>query len=373
MPNILTRYETFCQLKELVKSGAPVLLTGIDVGKQQHTACVRLGGQWLMKNLTFANTKAGYEKLWTQLEAIKQRTGVRYRLWGLESTGNYHKPLAYFLQTSGELVVLVSTLAVRRNRETLNVSWDKSDRKDAENITDLMGQGKFFYYNSYEDLYGDLRRLVGHYRYVKEEAKKIQIKLRNDILSLVFPELDGLFASMSSPWLGRLLRTLPFPAQIRRLSEPEFIQRLAATGVRYQKKLKQVYQAAQVSVGIEVEKESLQTELNYLLDRYEVLTAAIDHVQKKLTARLQGQARYQNLQTIPGVGPVIAAIILSEVGDISRYDHARQLVKLAGLDIARYQSGKYCSPGNVSKRGRPLLRSRGGTSGLGGGAARPGV
>lgn len=356
MEESVTRFEMYCQLKKLAQSDTALLLVGIDVGKHRHTACLRVRDQRLVKNFSFANSRAGFEGLREKVAELKQKKGVITVLYGLESTGNYQKPLAYFLQQAGEHVVQVSTLAVRRNRETVDVSWDKSDRKDAENIADLLHQGKFFYYDGDADGYAQVRQLVRQDAYLHEEQKKIKIKLRNDVLSCVFPELDRLFSQMGSPLLRRLLGQLPFPAEIRQLSEVEFTQRLGPVPARSRAKVQLIYQAAGQSIGIESEKEALRLGLNYLLTRYDQLDKEIGQVREQMAARLSGVADYKNLQTIPGVGPLLAAVIWSEVGDIGRYSHARQLVKLAGLDIARYQSGTFCSVGKISKRGRKVLR-----------------
>ena len=64
-----------------------------------------------------------------------------------------------------------------------------------------------------------------------------------------------------------------------------------------------------------------------------------------------------NIKTIPGVGSVIGAVILGEIGDIERFDNPSKLVAYAGLDASVSQSGEYeASSGKLSKRGSPYLR-----------------
>jgi transposase len=55
-----------------------------------------------------------------------------------EPTGNYHKLLAEYLIKCRYNVVLVSGVAVVRNREMLDGRWDKNDDKDSANIADLI-------------------------------------------------------------------------------------------------------------------------------------------------------------------------------------------------------------------------------------------
>ena len=61
--------------------------------------------------------------------------------------------------------------------------------------------------------------------------------------------------------------------------------------------------------------------------------------------------------SIPGIGMTTGAVILSEVGDITKFDSPSKLVAYAGIDASVAQSGEYESPNNrMSKRGSPYLR-----------------
>jgi len=62
----------------------------------------------------------------------------------MEPSGYYWIHLYEHLMNCGKRAVTISPLAVNRNRETINVSKDKSETKDAYNIADLMKQGKFY-------------------------------------------------------------------------------------------------------------------------------------------------------------------------------------------------------------------------------------
>ena len=63
------------------------------------------------------------------------------------------------------------------------------------------------------------------------------------------------------------------------------------------------------------------------------------------------------ITTIPGIGDVNAAVILGEIGDISRFSNASKLAAYAGIDASVSQSGEYQSTNNkMSKRGSPYPR-----------------
>jgi len=62
------------------------------------------------------------------------------------------------------------------------------------------------------------------------------------------------------------------------------------------------------------------------------------------------------LQSIPGVGPVIATAVAAELGDIRRFPDGKAVVAYAGLDPRIRQSGTVLGYGKLSKRGSPTLR-----------------
>lgn len=73
-------------------------------------------------------------------------------------------------------------------------------------------------------------------------------------------------------------------------------------------------------------------------------------------AELLGQIE-QLLTTIPGLGPVLAATILAEIGDISRFARLEALVAYVGIYPNVFQSGQFTgSRQHLPKRGSPILR-----------------
>ena len=83
----------------------------------------------------------------SQVRAVQVAQGLPKVVFGVEPTANYHKPLGEHLVKCGRMVVLVSGVAVKRNRELLDGRWDKHDTKDAANIADLISQGKCLFQN----------------------------------------------------------------------------------------------------------------------------------------------------------------------------------------------------------------------------------
>ncbi|MDD3122123.1 MAG: transposase [Candidatus Izemoplasmatales bacterium] len=79
----------------------------------------------------------------------------------------------------------------------------------------------------------------------------------------------------------------------------------------------------------------------------------------KLELQIQTLITYISspILSIPGIGPLSAASILSEFGYILRFDSPAQMLSFAGMDPAIYQSGTESKKGRMVKRGSGYLRA----------------
>jgi len=76
----------------------------------------------------------------------------------------------------------------------------------------------------------------------------------------------------------------------------------------------------------------------------------VDLFAKLVAGRLRTHPGYQAIQTIPGVGPVLAAIFVAEVGDVTRFAKAAQLASWAGLTPKHHESDTTVHRGRITNR-----------------------
>ncbi|SEH06006.1 Transposase IS116/IS110/IS902 family protein [Candidatus Venteria ishoeyi] len=82
----------------------------------------------------------------------------------------------------------------------------------------------------------------------------------------------------------------------------------------------------------------------------------IQETENETIALLQTDEDYQRLQTIPGVGPIIAANMLAAVGDAKYFKNGRQMAAWIGLTPKQHASGEISRLSGISKRGNSHLR-----------------
>ena len=86
------------------------------------------------------------------------------------------------------------------------------------------------------------------------------------------------------------------------------------------------------------------------------LTAEIAMLTDVTGDLLAGDRGYQVIRQLPGIGPVLAAVIIAEIGDVHRFQTAAQLCSWAGLTPRHRESDVKVTRGHVTKQGSRILR-----------------
>ena len=88
----------------------------------------------------------------------------------------------------------------------------------------------------------------------------------------------------------------------------------------------------------------------------DTLDGEVDLFARLARGRLVADPGYRAVQTIPGIGPVLAAVFVAEVGDVHRFATAAQLASWAGLTPKHRESDAHLRRGRITKQGSRLVR-----------------
>jgi len=97
-------------------------------------------------------------------------------------------------------------------------------------------------------------------------------------------------------------------------------------------------------------------QVDSLLAVMAALEAQLDTVDTELRRFARQDERCQALQSIYGIGPILACHLLAEIGEARRFRRAEQITRLAGLDPVVEESGETRRRGKLAKAGSPHLR-----------------
>jgi len=355
------RLEWFRQFRSEVRGSNDHLVIGIDVAKEKHHAFFGTsGGRTLYKRFVFTNTREGFERLLGLARDLQQRHGLSERVFGLEPTGVYHKPLLAYLIEQGERVVQVSNVAVQRNRELLDGRWDKNDVADTANVADLVGQGRVLFPDAPGEPLRELRNLVRARVRLKKREHALRMRIRNHLVAQFFPELERAYGQgIADQVVLQVVRHCLDPREIARMEFDAFWNRVALPrwDVRQERKVREVWEAAKTSIGCPMD-EAIRWEAPRVVEELEWVRAQLAEVEKRMRESLRQFMEAQSLLSIPGVGVVVASMVLAAIGDPHRFRHRRQVLRLAGLDLCASRSGKTSDRAvpKISKQGKGALR-----------------
>jgi transposase len=353
------RRDQFCQIKSEIRGSSEYLVVGIDVAKDKHHAFMGTAtGNSLLRKLVFENTLEGFHKLLERSEAIRIQNALNKVVFGMEPTGNYHKPLGAYLIGSGHHLVMVTGKAVKNNRELLDGRWDKNDIKDPANVADLICQGKCLYYDYPPASINQLRQLLSLRRRLKKEEHSLRMRIRNNLLALYFPELDRFYSACETESLA-IVRWFLDPSMIAAMEFDEFFSLVTRTkrGIAQKQRLEKIHRLAAESVGCPM-GPAAEFEATLLVEKLREVRGQVKKTADLMEDYCMEFTEYSILLTIPGFGPYISARVLASISNPWRFDSSNQLIKIAGYDLGAQRSGKRSDDAVpvISKRGNSELR-----------------
>jgi len=331
-----------------------MFIIGIDIAKRSHEAVIITeDGQIVRKAFNFRNNCTGYNLL---LEQVRKLTNIKSQIvFAMESTAHYWLALYARLLKDGYTVIVLNPIQSHSLRE-LYIRKTKTDAKDSLIIADLVRFGRCQASNVPQDKLLALRELCRSRAYLIDTAADLKRKLIA-LLDRIFPEYETLFDSIFGKASVAVLRKYPTPQKLKNAHLEKLTEILwESSGGRFGEwKARQLKEAAYSSFGIEDSCGVYSALLGMFLEQILSLTEQADLIEKQIASLLK--EFNSHLTSIPGVGTVLAATILSEIGDISRFSSADKLLAFAGLDPSVKQSGEFTSNQNrMSKRGSPYLR-----------------
>ncbi len=331
-----------------------VVSIGIDVSKDKHDCFIlNLEGEVLADVFTIPNSMEGFREL---LRVIRSCTSPQDKIKvGLEATGHYSYNILGFLLDSGLPTYVLNPLHTNLYRKSLSLRKTKTDRVDARTIAAMLLSDVGL--KPYTDTAYHNEELKSLTRYRFDKVKE-RAKLKSSVSRLVcilFPELEKLVPSLHIASVYALLEQFPGAKQVAdaHLTRLKSLLADASRGRYGRDKALAIRGAARNSIGQRMPAKSL--ELQHTIRLIRELDAEIDEVEASIQTIMEDLN--SPITSIPGIGFRMAAVILAEVGDFSRFDSPDKLLAYAGMSPSTYQSGhlKNCYP-HMEKRGSRYLR-----------------
>lgn len=277
-----------------------------------------------------------------------------------ESTGHYHDPVLHFLENHDIAYYLINPVVSFEARKT-SLRKVKTDKADAYHLGELYYKEDLEVYQRKTEKALDLRLLTRQHSALTDSYVDIKLQFQA-ALDQNFPEYQKVFSDLYGKLSLNTLLSYPTAATIQKATQHELAHEMQQFGARrseawFLDKAAQLKEAARnnpfQSSGCHGHLVSLRMYIQMLFQYQEHLAK----LKKEIDALAHTFEDYGLIHSIPGIGDKIAATIISEIGDISLFNHPKKMVAYAGLDPSVFESGKFkASKNHITKRGSARLR-----------------
>jgi transposase len=284
-----------------------------------------------------------------------------------EPTGHRWRVLGQLAADRGLPFVCVQPLISSWARRGEDLTFDKTDDKDAVLIARLTGQLRCYVPEPVDETWGRLRHLGTRRAQLVVELVS-QAQQMRDLLECVWPAVleTAKRPFRSRTWAAALTVVLDRDggdlARTRRLGPARFTSQVRKEVLRWGgtkpclRIVRKVFAALRDPDGVVAHRRgAFERVALSLADWHESKRRCAD-TEAKMTAVLDELELTELVTSIPGLSPVGAAAILAETGNLHRFTSARALVKHAGLAPREKASGGFVGRTKVTGQGRPGLR-----------------
>ncbi len=320
---------------------------GIDISKYKHDFCIISNtGEVIVENDSFENNKKGFQKL---LESLKPYNKSEVQIT-FEATGHYSLNLELFLIDHDYSFMKMNPLVIHQFLKARSLRRTKTDKADCLTLAKYLMSVSYkpnsnLLYNIYT-----LKSLCRSRELLIKERSKFAVILTNE-LDKTFPELKPFFNDNMSKTLLYILEKYKNAKHISLMKDYDSLRKVSHGKFSYAKfaKLKEL---AKNTIG--VSNENTDILISTFVSLFNDFNDKIDPINKQISTIIK--ELNPKMLTIPGIGELSAATILSEYGDINNFSSSNKMLAFAGLEPSVIQSGTLESKGKMVKHGSGHLR-----------------
>lgn len=345
------------------------LFVGIDVSsKDLVTSMISEEKHEVVFRGNFVNDLKGATELKKQIINTANSNQIDQVIIGMEATSIYSFHPAMFFQEDIDLKAFNTQSVVVDPKKTKRFhdvfAEDKNDQIDAYYIADYLRVGHYSIGIVRQENYIALQRLTRS----KYETVQSLIRAKQHFIENLYYKLnklvisDELNTSIFGSTMMQLLTEDLTTDDLLNISINDLTDYLAEHGQgRFadpEALAKTIQKAVRSSYRLDkVVANSVDAVLSVYAEEIKAFQKMIKDLDKSIEKVVKVTDDEQILRSIPGIGPVYAAGILAEIGQIDRFDNEAKLAKYAGLSWREKQSGSYTSDNTPLKRtGNTYLR-----------------
>ena len=329
------------------------LYVGIDVSSKSNVVYLMFPDGEKHSNFSVPNSQDGSTQMVKRILSVLTSHSLDTVIIGLEATSVYGDNLVYFLREDAILtpynrkIHVLNPKQVKKFKDTYN-DLPKNDYIDSFIIADCLRFGRInneVYVSDYR--YKALQNLTRARFYAVQNLTKEKQRFIN-VLFKKYSTMtqEKVFSNTFSTTAFAVYQEIESAEALANMDLQELTDFIIEKGKNRfpdpDAVAKAIQKAARISYRLpKTINDSVNQVLSISITSMKALEAQIKEFDKAIEAEMQLLPNV--LTSIPGIGPVISAEIIAEIGDINRFPNQAKLGKYAGLAWKQHQSGDFDS------------------------------
>ena len=320
-------------------------------------------GKPFRKPRVLHDTVEGFADLSNCIQKLKEKTEAEIIPVVFEATGVYHRCLQKYLDDHEMPYYIISPLLSAKYRQT-NLHGNKTDDLDCTHIANAYyGDEKLLPYYKQETRFEKMRTLNREYETELTHLRMRKVSFRSQ-LDIIYPRLDKCFkgsGSLYDPVPMEILKKYPHPSLLIKHRKETIIKAIEKKTDHKSDFITRVvdrmYECAQHCYsGCDVTEIEV-IKLPELIEQLQSQMALCDSILSELVEEARAVPYFASIRSIVGIGDNLAARLIAELGDMSRFKNRRAIAAYAGLNPKIRQSGDVDGTHlRISKKGNRHLR-----------------
>ena len=328
-------------------------ILSFDIAKGKSVYCFIDEKRNVIRDATLIEHKKDeFDDLFNFVSKYKNLTVI------MESTSIYHLPVENYFRSKVVETIVMNPKLVKQYRDTLNKS--KTDKLDCFKIARCyLGTIDNLYQK--QDEYFMFNPLARQYWSLVEGQTRLKNRYKQ-LIEIVFPEFNLLFNDLYSDLALNFIHDFPHPVLFVNRRNDYLMNYLktkneTTQAFRFKNKVLKMKELAKNSLCY-VSVDSLQVQnLIQVIEMIQYHKQEIEKIKNQLINNLKNTKLFKIINSIPGFGDFSTALLLAEVGDITRFEERKQFISFIGIDSITSQSGIASYHGPISKSGSKFART----------------
>lgn len=336
----------------------PILSIDVSKGKSDYQAFKDLNVKYTGSR-SIKHNKEGFDEIVNLVREMEKKLETEVCVV-YEATGVYHRVLKKVFEDNNIKQFIINPLLSAKTRKNDSLRSPKTDKLDPKSIAKTYYSHSLHNSHKQETIYHELRELSRYYEDILVHIRKDKVAFRAQ-LDIVFPGYDTLYDDLYGPVALAIIEKYPHPEilqkkkinTVSKVIQNKTCHRQAVSDTMADKAIeysKTIYSGCDKD---DIEVLILQRFIKKLNEDM----AEAERTIGEMIKLAQELPDFNIIKSIPGIGDNLAARIIAELGDMTRFKKKNELVAFAGLDPRISESGQNDGDHmHITKKGNKRLR-----------------